>query len=169
VCKLTAQLPGSTHVCCMRFFRCIKYAEMNVAVVMAYLCTPRISPRRWIISHAFKAVFAALVGVLLILRLCGFAQVTEAIIGAFAIYMIDLLLRPATSHIKPSQPAAKIGFSINDDRAATVAVSSCSSNHADTHFWSRFTPSENARIGIVVKKFAQVFMRYHKQHSSLVQ
>lgn len=85
------------------------------------------------------------------------AQIAKAIVRRVPIHVIYLMDRPFSSYVKQSQPVTKLVRASNGYcDVATLCPAPCA--HAgpiNAGFPGSHEPRKNARLGVVVKKFAQ--------------
>jgi len=118
--------------------------------------------------HAFVSIFVVVLAVCSILAIGGLPEICKSVIGAIAIFMINQGIRPLLRHIKPSKPVGGIVLSKKLNAAISFSMN-VSSLFAHANFGARHSPSENARVRVIMQDADEVFMRYffHKPSLSL--
>ena len=89
---LSSQSFCFSHICFVRLFRRCKNTEMYIAPLVADLCAPRTPFRCRIVAHTSQAMLVRVVAaILLVLCLRSLTEISEAIICAYAVLVINLL------------------------------------------------------------------------------
>ena len=91
----------------------------------------------------------------------AFPQVLPFVIGWVKVAVVALAGGPCSRHVQPRQPVQKIFSAINGREKILLLVSALHPNRT-VHFGSWIepnTPSEHARLRVVIQHFAQAFGR----------
>ncbi len=103
---------------------------------------------------------------LAILGRCSFTKIANSIICFYRIYMVDLLLRPFSVHIKPCKPMTSISKAINGNLYITsiknisgflACIFSIPSTDSLVN-WRAGFPCKNSSIWIIVDNATQIFL-----------
>jgi len=140
----------------MGFFRRVKKAQPNGFVVDFNFRQPAFifSP------HACVAalVIAAAPAIMRVFKVGGFTQICKTVIRAVTVYVVDLVRRPVTRHVKPRQSMREMQRVIQTNNIVTVF-------HPTTGFAAGRTfspfciPSKDAGFGVIIYKMAKTFYR----------
>ncbi len=137
----------------MCFFWCIKTTYLDMLTVEHYLRAPFSLMERY--ASKTRCIIAVWVSyVVHILRSAYVAQIIKSVVNFVAVYMIDVMIRPFTSHIKPSQSMRAISPAFNG--YAPVSRFHLIPGNKPCVFTGK-----NACIGIVSKFFFENLNRQH--------
>lgn len=138
----------------MGLFWRIVGAKAYLLSVHSDLCQPSLFVRRDA-KEAAEVAFFSFAHVLLVAHVRNIAQVCKAVIQRVAVDVVNLVKRHFASDVQPSKPMCGHVYAVNADVSATALNPSgrlvCSLSA------SSGVPSEDTRIWVVVKKFAQAF------------
>ena len=111
-------------------------------------------------SHTKKTAFTApATSILRIFLVRNLAQICKLIVGAVSINMVNLICRPLTINVKPSQTVRQIQYVIQSD--TYISVFHFASRHvAQSTTPSRSSPRKQAGVGSVVEKLFESFWRH---------
>ena len=140
----------------MRFLWRFKQTYAYRSVIHFYFC----QPFAVFFSHAKKTAFTApATSILRIFLVRNLAQIRKLIVGAVSIDMVNLICRPLTVNVKPSQTVRQIQYVIQSD--TYISVFHFAPRHvAQSATAPRFSPRKQPRIGAIVEKFVQSFWRH---------
>ena len=123
-------LVGSLRICCAGFFGCLKYSEMNLATIDAYLGYK--APYLCVLVDPLKSALVIFLyaHVLHILGASRLPQVFPLVIFFVAVLVIDVAIWSAPCLVKLCQPVSTVEFALDaDDDVAMGFMASYRSNY----------------------------------------
>ena len=93
--------------------------------------------------------------VLLIGAVAGLSQVRKTIVCPVAVHVVNLLRRPFARHVEPRKAVRFVRVSGATDAPIPIAFVQIPGPLPVATTWATFGSCEYARLGVVVKKFAQ--------------
>ena len=140
----------------MGFFRRVKKTQPNRFVVDFNFRQPAFILSPYTCVAAFVA--AASLAVMRVFNVGGFTQIYKTVIRAVAIYVVDLVRRPFTCHVKPRQPMREMQRVVQANNVVSV-FHPATSLAAGRTFSPFCVPSKDASFGVVVYKMAKTIYR----------
>ena len=139
----------------MSFFSGIKPSKQDLDAVRAYPCSIPFSifkPRHAKVSAgSISVVMFALV--LNVARCCNITKIFKRIVFSISVYVINVVRRPVSCHVKPSKATGAVPRAINPYDSVTIwpNVSSLRSGHDFSA--SFFCPRKNSGFRVIIKNF----------------
>jgi hypothetical protein len=150
------------QICNAGFFCRMKIAKIFWFTVYSYVGIEFAT--FFVNANAKKASFISFCRFSLVLTidcLCRVAQICKSIIATNAVNMVNVVLRPLTSHVKPRKTMSKIllwGYSYFGV-SKLIYISCCVASYRLTR--SRYEPSENSGMRVVVQKLFKSSLGKH--------
>ena len=140
----------------MRFLWRFKQTYAYRSVIHFYFC----QPFAVFFSHAKKTAFTApATSILRIFLVRNLAQIRKLIVGAVSIDMVNLICRPLTINVKPSQTVRQIQYVIQSD--TYISVFHFAPRHvAQSATTSNFSPRKQTSVWVIAQKFFKSFGRH---------
>lgn len=121
-----------------------------------YLHSPRSVRRRHTTVFGHR-IFVRSRHIMQICRPADIAQIAKTIIGAVAIYMVDMAFRPTSGHIQPRKPMLGHRFFTDKNAAISIAHFRPGALAHPIRLIFALQPRKNAGIRIVMDNLAQLF------------
>ena len=142
----------------MRFFWRIKSTYTNTLTINHNLCAPFTLMRANTQKSNFIG-FGCFSHILQIAKSINLSQICKRIIKFVSVNMVNVTIRHIASNIKPSQSMRQSFGVMNSNRNVAVTMDRASNFSYKIGAPTVFTPSKNASLRIVMKRFAQMFNR----------
>lgn len=124
--------------------------------VNQYLHCPRTISRRY--ATVFRqSVFIGARNIMQICRTAHIAQIAKTVVCSIAIYVVDMILRPFSSHVQPRQPMFGNGFFADKNSTVSITHLRASALTYPVRLVFALQPCENARVGVIMDKLTQFF------------
>jgi len=145
------------NVSFVRFFSGSETTEIYIFFIKSYFGLVRIIFKPIFIRNTFKSSSICRSTIRPILTICRFSKVAYTVVGSIYIYVINLIQRPFSVHVKPREAMGSVMLSMNFNVNISFVMKTTRAL-SDTNFWPRFSPMKKPRIGIIVKDFGEGFV-----------
>lgn len=158
------QFLGKIFISISSFFKSCKTSNMDVFFVAPNFRNKRFLFKGFSVNNTFAPKFIPNLSVCLILPVICLAQIINSVIASIAIYMINLIRRPFSCTIKPSQTMGSIKFLVNF-KVNVPFMMKISSLLPNSHFLPWRVPKKQASV-FFISKDAKEFVMFNFFHVS---
>jgi len=147
---------GFCSSCCGLVWRVID-AYMDRNKVVLDLSSPSTARKKFDALQAASRICAD-GSIFLVLLVCRLAKILPRVIGPAAIDVINRILGPFSSHMKPRKTVRVIAIAIYSDLDISIPMMTsgyCSNRSPITERAAPNTPRKDTRLRVIVEKFAQ--------------
>lgn len=142
-------------VCGVRLVACLKESKVLANRAAPYCSSPKsiVFP---VVGSKFPGGFAfSSNAVLHVLGIRGLSEICNSVVRALSVYVVDLVGRPNSVNIKPSEPMSKVLNVVNsDDPVASAYLRPCNLSYAYPSI-EAYSACKYASVRVVIEKFAQ--------------